>query len=63
MRIKVAGTLYWGNMSWLLVDPHPLTEREPWMKDQDETFLVCDILGHQFKVTVSRPFAVTDELQ
>jgi len=59
MEIQIAGQLYWGEeLVYDLVDPHPMIEREHWMKDTDEKFKVV-MFGKVFDIVVSRPFLVS----
>lgn len=59
-KVQIAGTLFWGDdFEWILLDPHPLIEREHWMKDLDERFLVYSHDKGSFVVMVSRPFAIS----
>ena len=58
-EIILAGTLYWQDFTFDLVDLHPLgEEREPWMKDTDEKFKVTRA-GEIFEIIVSRPFMIS----
>ena len=59
MKLQIAGTLFWMNNTYLLVNPNPVLEKRHWLSDNMREFIVCQENGRVFNIIVTPPFAVS----